>query len=123
MTTPQPTSFVVGVTNCFNKHAVSTLSKIHDPLHCNYGSSAAIGLSPIIYIDISKVPVTCADNAGSLPFDFRDDSRSGDTGAKVPLREDLRSLTFLNHPSYHDPGRLCIVQLGRNLAIISIVNR
>lgn len=58
-----------------------------------------------------------------LPFDFRDDSRSGDTGAKVPVGEDLRSLTFLNQPSYHTPGKLCIVQLGRNLAITSIVNR
>lgn len=58
-----------------------------------------------------------------LRLDFRVDSRSGDTGAKVPVGEDLRSLTFLNQPSYQNPGRLCIVQLGMNLAIISLVNR
>lgn len=56
-------------------------------------------------------------------FDFRNDNCSGDKGAKVPLPEDPRSLTFLNQASYHNPGRLCIVQLGRNIAIIRIANR
>jgi hypothetical protein len=65
----------------------------------------------------------CRECRIPLLFDFRDDSRSGDKGAKVPLREDLRSLTFPNQPSYRNPGRLCIVQLGRNIAVKSIVNR